>query len=97
MIDIDDELLFEIDKARPVDVGTFDDEHRVVFAIDGGRHANEISAGKFLISVRRRVAHDDLDVFVEGAQQPIKPQRRSETVAVRANVGSNREPVLVFD
>src|SRR5688500_6620975 len=97
MVDIDDKLLFEVDQTWAVDVRAFNHEHAVVFAIDGGRDANQIGAGKFLVSMRRRIAHDDLDVFVERTQQPIKSEGRSETVTVGSNVGRNREPVLVFD
>ena len=71
MIDIYDELLFEID-SRTINVRTLNHENAIVFAIDGRRDANQISAGKLLISMRRRVAHDDLDVLVERAQQPIE-------------------------
>jgi len=63
MVDVDDQLLFEVDQTWAVDVRAFNDEHAVVFAIDGGRDANQFGAGKVLVSMRRRIAHDDLDVL----------------------------------
>ena len=47
--------------------------------------------------MRRRIAHDDFDVFVERAQQPEETERGTEAVAIGANVGSNRKAILVFN
>src|SRR5437667_2264299 len=97
VIDVDDELFFEIDQAGPIDVGAFNDENGIVRAIDRGGYADCGGAGKLLISMRRCVAHGDFDVFVERAQQPVETERGAEAVTVRPNVGSNRKAIFLFN
>jgi hypothetical protein len=43
------------------------------------------------------VAHDDLHVLVERAQEPVEAERRAEAVAVGADVRGDREAALRFD
>ena len=54
-------------------------------------------AGQLPVGVRRRVAHDYFDVFFEAAQEPVESERRPQTVAVRANVGSYPKTVFRFN
>ena len=72
VINIDDELLFQIDEAGSIDIRTFDNENGVVRTIDRWRYADRLGARKLLVGMRRRITHDGLDVFVERAQQPIQ-------------------------
>ena len=65
--------------------------------IDSGSDANVIGARQLLVSVRHRIAHDDFDVFIERAQQPVKTKGRTQTVAVGANMGGDRKPTFRFD
>src|SRR5437763_5206195 len=97
VIDVDDELFFEIDQAGPIYVGAFNDENGIVRAIDRGGYANCGGAGKLLISMRCWVAHGDFDVFVECAQQPVETERGPEAVTVRPDVRSNRKAILFFN
>src|SRR5947199_242320 len=97
VIDVDDELFFEIDQAGPIYVGAFNNENGIVRAIDRGGYANGGGAGKLLISMRRCVTHGDFDVFVERAQQPVETERGAEAVPVRPDVGGNRKAILFFN
>ena len=97
VIDVDDELFFEIDQAGPIYVGAFNDENGIVRAIDCGGYANCVGAGKLLISMRRHVAHGDFDLFVERAQQPVETERGAEAVTVRPDVRGNRKAILFFN
>ena len=67
VIDVNDELLLKIDETRAINVGTFNDEDCVVWTGHRRRNANCIGARKFLVRMRRWIAHDDLDIFVERA------------------------------
>jgi hypothetical protein len=70
MIDIHHELIFEIVEPGTRDVRTFDHEDGIEMVAYQRGHANRIGARQLLIRVRRRVAHDDFDFFVQGPEQP---------------------------
>ena len=74
MIDVDDELFFQIDKAGPRDVRTLDDENGIVVAVNAGSNSNFLRAGQLLVRVRHRIAHDHLGVLFQRLQQPVKTQ-----------------------
>src|SRR6185503_9400382 len=97
VIDVDDELLFEIDQPWARNVGTLDHKHGVIRRIDHGSDAYIVCAGKLLVSVWNRIAHDDFDVFIKRAQQPVKTERRSEAVAVGTDMRGDRETTLCLD
>src|SRR5262245_12851165 len=97
VIDVDDKLFVEIREAGPRDVRTFDHEHCVVRRIDCRSDADIAGAGQLLVSVWNWVAHDDFDIFIESAQQPVKTERRAQTVTVRANVRGDRETTFCLD
>jgi hypothetical protein len=97
VVDVDDELPLQIDEAGPRDVRALDDEDGVVLPVDAGRDAHELGAGEPLVGVRDGVAHDDLDLLVERAQQPKESERRAEAVAVGADVRRDREAALRLD
>jgi hypothetical protein len=91
---VDDELLIEVDESGTRDVGALDDEDGIVFTIDGGRDANCFRAGELAVRVRHGVAHDDFRFFIERLEQPVKTERRSQTVAVGTNVRGDSEAPL---
>src|SRR6185369_11654435 len=97
VIDVDDELLFEIREPRARNVGTLDHKHGVIRRIDDGSDAYVVCAGELLVSVWNRIAHDDFDVFIKRTQQPVKTERRSEAVAVGADMRGDRETTLCLD
>ena len=74
VIDVDDELILEISDIRPRDVGTFDDENRVVPAVDLG-DANDVrGSGKNVVGAWKTVADNDFGVFSKRPKQPAKPE-----------------------
>ena len=97
MVDINDELFFQVDHTRAIDVGTLDDEDRIILSVNPRRDAHRFRAGELLICVRHGVAHDDFDFLVERAQQPEEAERRAEAVAIGAYVRSDREATLRLD
>ena len=84
--------------AGPVEVGTFDHEDRIVFAVErvdiadlvGTREACDTQAGLSPLD-------DDLGFFPERSQQPAKSERRTDAVAVGLDVRGYAEIVLVFN
>src|SRR6185295_7739632 len=97
VIDVDDELFIEIGQAGSRDVGTLDHEHCVIRGIDCRSNSYVAGAGQLLVSVGHWIAHDDFDIFIERAQQPVKTKRRAQTVTVRANVRGDRETTFCLD
>src|SRR5262245_59750126 len=64
MVDVDDELVFEARQPGTRNVAAFDDEDRVVFAVDVGRHADLVGAWQARVGVRHVIAHNHFGVFV---------------------------------
>ena len=97
MVDVDDELLFQIDQAGPVNIRTFNYEYSIIGAVNCGRDPDSIGARQLLVGMRRGVAHDYFDIFLERLQQPIETQRGTEAVAIGANMGSNRKAIFLLN
>ena len=93
VIDIDDELFFQIDQAGPVNVRALDDETRRPMLDLLPEYADSHQHREFLDKNAARIAHDDLDALSSARQQPKRPAR-NEAVAIGANVGSNRKRSL---
>src|SRR5215207_6588685 len=72
VIDIDDELLFEIYETRPRYLGTLNYENGVVGRLNRRGDAYVVCARQLLVRVWDWIAHDNFDIFIERAQQPVK-------------------------
>jgi hypothetical protein len=47
--------------------------------------------------VRDVVAHDDLGIFLQSAENPTQGKRGAETIAVRPDVGGDGESFVLFN
>ena len=86
VIDVDDELLFEIMQTRAIDVRTFNHKDGVIIPIDIRDHPNSIRSRQPPVRMRRGVVHDYFSLFVEGLEEPEEAQRCPETIAIRADM-----------
>src|SRR5947207_15237166 len=97
VIDVDDELFSQVCHTGTSDVGALNHENSVIRRIDCRSDPHLSSAGQLLVGVWHRVAHDDLDIFVERAQQPVQTERRSEAIAIGTNMRGDRETTFCLD
>src|SRR4051794_14659487 len=96
MIDIDGELFAEIDDTRPVDAGTFDHKHSIVFLVDLFDLADQVCSRKRSIGYGDVVGNDHFSGFTQRVQKPTKSERRTDAVTIGANVRGDRKSLLVF-
>src|SRR5215475_11621292 len=97
MINVDHELIFEAGQSGARHVAAFDDEDRVVLAVDVRNHADFIGAGQPAISMRHVIAHYHFSLFFQPAQNPTKRQRGPEAVSVGSDMRSDGEALMFFN
>jgi hypothetical protein len=68
VIDVYRELVFETLDARPIEIGTLDDENGVVFAIQLFDVPDRIGTGKVTVRDGNLATHDDLGGLSKGPQ-----------------------------